>query len=344
VEVICNQQDLDLCGLSLEPLTMKYPGLISGKAVTDKNGTAEPGGILSFWDLVIESVQNHAPDRTEFGYLQVKSPYMYRSAQYAIQCLETALARGLDPELYTYMDGIHMGHANQQPTSFRNIGESLVGLSDKAFELRKRCTILGSAHCARERGYEMLEDAKGRMISSCIIRPLKLRRLHEIAGRFADGHSIISTQSGCIHLLPDHPVIPEGLPSREHVPPPLVIIITSTPYGTEIALGALSLAIACAHQGISTRVIFIEDGVYALCGNHVVNPKEQFYAIQDLINSATKSDRLQFFTYTSSLHKRGIQKNRKLNAVLEIGPEDFGKIMFEPPAGITGSCQRVLIF
>lgn len=344
VEVICNQEDLNLCGLSLEPLSMKYPGLICGKTPKKRSDVSPADGSSSFWDALVHAVLFYSPHETGTGYLQIKSPYMNRSAQYAVQYLEAALNRGLEPELYAYMDGVHMGHSNQRPSSFRNIGEDLCRLSDHAFELQKRCMILGSAHCARERGYEMLEDARGKMISSCIIRPFKLKHLHEIAGRFAGRQGIISTQSGCIHLSEDHPVIPEGLPTRVQMPPPLVILITGTPYGSELALGGILLAIACAHEGVSTRVVFIEDGTYALCGNHVPNPKDQLYAIQDIVNSATTSERILFFAYEPSLHKRGITKNKKLNAVLEIGPEDFGKIMFEPPTGQYGAYQRLIIF
>ena len=59
--------------------------------------------------------------------------------------------------------------------------------------------------------------------------------------------------------------------------PPLTILITKAPYGTEHAFGALSFAVASAYQGIPTKVIFIEEGVYALTGTHHLGEETQYF-------------------------------------------------------------------
>ena len=134
----------------------------------------------------------------------------------------------------------------------------------------------------------------------------------------------------------------DGLPVKDHAPPSLVILITGSPYTTEMTMGALSFAIASAHQGIGTRVVFIEDGVYALSGEQKIDAAEQFFSLQDMINSASRNDRLEFFAHQPSLHQRGLVKNKKFNAVLDINNHDLGKLLFEPPrvyvAGYRGCC------
>jgi tRNA 2-thiouridine synthesizing protein C len=111
-----------------------------------------------------------------------------------------------------------------------------------------------------------------------------------------------------------------------------------------MTMGALSFAIASAHQGIGTRVVFIEDGVYALSGEQKIDAAEQFFSLQDMINSASRNDRLEFFAHQPSLHQRGLVKNKKFNAVLDINNHDLGKLLFESPQGVRCRYQRLLFF
>jgi tRNA 2-thiouridine synthesizing protein C len=84
IRILCDQEELDLRGISIEPLKMKYPGLIY-----TRNSYAEDQKI-SFWDDVIDSVHMQDPLISTIGYLQIKSPYMYRSGLNAIHCLSSA--------------------------------------------------------------------------------------------------------------------------------------------------------------------------------------------------------------------------------------------------------------
>lgn len=338
LEIVCDQQELDLRGLSIVPLKVKFPGLVSSRQ-SDPEGS-QP----SFWGDVVDAARAQAPTETAIGYLQTQSPYMHRAALYAILCLEAALDRNGDPELYAFLDGIHIGHANQHPITFKNLGESLLDLANRASQHQRHCLLLGSAQCAMERGYGMWNNGKGFVISSCTVKPLKLRSLTEIVERFRKAHSIIGRNSGSILVRQGHTGITDGLPGKDHVPPPLVILIFSSPYSTEIAMGALSFAIASAHQGIRTRVVFIEDGVYALIGEQKTDATEQFFSLQDMINAATCNDRLEFFVHQPSFHQRGLAKNRKFNAVLDISNHDLGKLLFEPPQGVHCRFQRLLFF
>ena len=126
--------------------------------------------------------------------------------------------------------------------------------------------------------------------------------------------------------------------------PPLIILITRTPYGTEMASGALSFAVACAAQGILTKVIFIEDGVYTLTGNHMIADESEFFSLPEIINAVAGNDNLQFYAFQPSLHRRGMSKNPKLNAVLDIGITELGQLLFYPPKGVQAGHQRVMFF
>jgi len=338
MKVICDQQDLDLRGLSIDPLKVKFSGLISSRQ------SVPEGSQPSFWGEVLDAARAQAPEETAIGYLQVQSPYMHRAALYALLCLEAALDRDCDPELYAFLDGIHIGHANQHPTAFRNLGEGFSELAIRALQHQRHCLLMGSAPCAMERGYGMWDDGKGLVISSCTIKSMKLRSLYDMVERFTKDHSILGTNSGSIQFRQDHTGIPDGQSGKDHASPSLLILITCSPYTTGMAMGALSFATAFAHQGIETRVVFIEDGVYALTGEQKNDAAEQFFSLQDMINSASRNDRLEFFVHQPSLHQRGLVKNKKFNAVLDINNHDLGKLFFEPPLGIRCRYQRLLFF
>jgi tRNA 2-thiouridine synthesizing protein C len=338
IQVICDQQELGLRGLSIEPLKMKYSGLIESLTENSDDNSQ------SFWAKVTETAREHAPGIGVLGYLQMKSPYMHSSCVYALRYLDAALDAGCSPELYAVLDGVHVAHNSQHPADFRNIGEGLEALSDHATEKKLPGTLIASARCATERGYGTWDDGKGSVISGCTIRHMKLRNLHEIIEHFSHQHVILGETAASVQMPGDHTTGAESRPAKEHIPPPIVVMITHTPYGTEMMLGALSFAIACAHKGIVTRVIFIENGVYALSGDQKVSPADQFFNMQELIDSAAWSANIQLFAFQPSLHQRGITRNKKLNAVLEIGTHELGQILFSPPYGASTGHQRILFF
>jgi tRNA 2-thiouridine synthesizing protein C len=93
-----------------------------------------------------------------------------------------------------------------------------------------------------------------------------------------------------------------------------------------------------------TRVIFIEDGVYGLSGSHLLEKGTPSFNLQEMINLVAGSDNLQFFAFQPSLHLRGVTKNPKLNAVLDIGMPELGNLIFSSPKGVQAGHQRVLFF
>ena len=155
-------------------------------------------------------------------------------------------------------------------------------------------------------------------------------------------HIILSDNVASVRLKKD---IPPSFPLEERVhAPPVTILVTGTPYGTERASGAIALGVAMAAQGILARVIFIEDGVYALTGVHRMEEDTRAFNLQELINVVAGNENLQFFAFRPSLHKRGLTKNPKLNAVMDIGIQELGQLIFSPPKGMEAGHQRILFF
>ena len=338
VQIICDRQELDLRGISAGHLKMKFPDQV---ITTNSLG---PDGQPSFWnDVVALARQTKPPLAGTVGWLQIDSPYMYRSAWYGLQYLSAALADRLAIDLYAYLDGIHIGHTGQAPTDAENIGAGLEGLNERAARHSLQCQVIACNRNATARGYSTWDDGQGVVISTCAIKPVKIRDLNVMVDRFRQNHVILSAAAGSLQFRKG------GSPSFDRAEksssaPPVTILITKNPYSTETVFGAVSFAVACAHAGILTRVIFMEDGVYSLTGTHRAPASFSPYNVQDVINAVAGSENLHFFAFSPSFQKRGISKNKSLNAVLELGNPGLGKILFYPPGNVKAEHQRVLVF
>lgn len=338
VKVVCDRQEMDVRGLSVEHLKMKYPDQL-----IDHNSLAV-NGKLSFWkDVMKLARQSQQPVPSTIGYLQLESPYMHRSSLSALRCLNAALEVHASVELYAYLDGIHLGHTGQNPTEQENIGAGLEQLSEKVAKLGLQCQMIACSRCATARGYSTWDDGQGSVISTCAIKPFRIRDMNAIVDQFRRGHIILGETVASLQIKRDGAPL-RGRVDKGNQSPPVTILITHDPYGTERSHGALSLAAACAHQGIATTVIFIEDGVYALTGTHEIEPEAKIFNVQEVIDAIAGSENLQIYVYTPSLQRRGVAKNRKLTAVLDIGVQELGQVFFSAPAGALSEHQRVLFF
>ncbi|MFA6226356.1 MAG: DsrE family protein [Methanoregula sp.] len=339
VRIVCDRQELDLRGIGIGPLRMKYPD-----QVIDTNSLG-PDGKPSFWkDLAQAARQSKPPLPGTAGWFQTESPYMHRSAWHGLCFLSAALGERLSAELYAYLDGIHLGHHDQRPTDAENIGKGLTALSDQATTAGLDFQALACGRSATARGYSTWDDGQGSMISTCTIRPFKIRDLNQMLDRFFHPHTILSSDSGAIQLRKQGAAPSFDRTEKTSKAPPVTILITKRPYSTDIVSGAISFAVACAHADILTRVVFMEDGIYAVTGNHRASPGSEVDNIQEVINAVAGSGNLHFFAFTPSFQKRGITKDKSLNAVLDIGYPGLGKIFFYPPGHVLAEHQRVLVF
>jgi tRNA 2-thiouridine synthesizing protein C len=162
--------------------------------------------------------------------------------------------------------------------------------------------------------------------------------------RFRQNHVILAPGAGDIQFPKRGSGPSFDRAEKSSTAPPVTILITKSPYSTETVFGAVSFAVACAHAGILTRVVFMEDGIYALTGTHRAPANFSPYNLQDVINAVAGSENLHFFAFTPSFQKRGISKDKSLNAVLELGYPGLGKILFYPPGNVQAEHQRVLVF
>ena len=339
VRIVCDRQELDLRGISIGPLRMKYPDQVID--INSPGADRKP----SFWkDLAQAARQSKSPLPGTAGWFQTGSPYMHRSAWHSLRFLAAALEERLSVELYAYLDGIHIGHHSQRPTDTENIGESLTALNEQATAAGLGFQALVCSRSATTRGYSTWDDGQGSVISTCTIKPFKIRDLNQMIDRFTQPHTILAPDAGTLHIRKQNAALSFDRAEKTSKAPPVTILITKHPYSTEIVFGAISFASACAHAGILTRVIFIEDGIYAVTANHRAPPDSAVYNIPEVINAVAGSENLNFFAFSPSFQKRGITKDKSLNAVLDIGYPGLGKIFFYPPANVQAEHQRVLVF
>lgn len=338
IRIICDRRELALRGISIEGMKMKYPD-----QVIDHNRLGISGQ-PSFWnDVAMVARQHGQPVPSTIGYLQLESPYMHRSSLDAVKCLTAALEAHASVELYAYLDGIHCGHSGQNPTEFDNTGAGLEEVAEKAAKRGLSCQMIACSRCAAARGYSTWDDGQGQIVSACTIRPFRIRNLNEMIERFAKNHVILGENVASIQMKREEQ--PSSFPLDDvRRAPPVTILITHAPYGTELAFGGISFAVACAAQGILTRVIFIEDGVYTLTGSHQQEADARFFNLQDVIDAVAGSANLELYAFLPSLHQRGIAKNPKMNAVLDISMAELGQLVFYPPKGLQAGHQRVLFF
>ncbi|HTY52585.1 MAG TPA: DsrE family protein [Methanomicrobiales archaeon] len=337
VRVTCDREEMDLRGLSLDSLRMKYPGTL-----LDQNGRriSHP---RSFWRGLVQAARRTVPGATALGYLLLESPYMNRAPVRAISCLLGALEEGLTADLYAYLDGVHAGHMNQKPSERRNIGKGIEELDAVARKRGLPFQVLACESCAAARGYCTWDDGRGISVSTCAIGPMKIRNLGTMAGRFSQPRVILGETGGLVSLERESRPVPDAWLGDGTGIPPVLILVTHSPYETDYSFGALTLAIACAHLGIPTRVVFLEDGVYALSGTHSTEPDDLSCNIQDIADAADGTG-LQLYAFLPSLHARSLEKNPRFTAVYDIGMKEFEEILFSTPKGAGGNHQRILFF
>jgi tRNA 2-thiouridine synthesizing protein C len=333
---ICDADELNMRGISLNPLILKHPGsvFIPGSHGMDAG--------VSFWDRLIGILMTNRISGSA-GFLHLQSPYMHRSPVYTINFLSSAIKKGLSPELYGYLDGVHIAHSNQQPSQYEDIGGSLQIIHKNASEMGLKPFFAAEDSCATDRGYSLLRNEKGKIVSSCTISSVKILDLDKIISRFQKDQPIISHCSLLVKTDRAKP-FPTIKKNETSDPPPLVVLISKSPYGTEMAYGALSFAVMSAYHGIHTRVVFIEEGIYAVTGQHSVEESEPGFNIQDLLGRVSDLDNLELFAYNPSFHLRGISVHKALKGILTISGPEFTNILLKQPAGSKADNQRIILF
>lgn len=323
--------DLRLRKISIEPFRVRYP---------DQIVPSTPGN--TFQDTLLDTPFPLTPPAS-LGFLLLHTPYMYRTAARMIDLFQAAVRRGISPEFYGYLDGVHAAHCDQQPQYQESIGKSLSDLYDSATRSGLSPLYLACDESASSRGYSTFRGDKGRVVSASLIPHVRIKELDEIADRFCRRHRILSHTSFTIGVVTHRRIPRIGSMPQEDIPP-LVILVTHGPYGTEFTKGALNLAAACAHREIPTRVVFIEEGIYSLTGQHSPTGMLPDCDLQSLIGLTKRLDNLEYYAHIPSMQVRGISGDALTKNVCAVTHAELSQVLLLPPAGLDVEHQRVLVF
>lgn len=322
--------------ISIEPFRVRYPDQIipfdPGKGTIGR----------SIWDCLLDL--KSTPTRpSSIGFLHMHSPYMYHSDSGVVDLFRTAVRRGISPEFYGYLDGVHTMHRDQKPLHHENIGESLLDVYSSAVKNGLSPMYLLCPESAGSRGYSTYTGENGKVVSASLIPHARIRSLDQIVSRFTRCHPILTHTAFSMGVVTHRKTPWIGPPPQERKPS-LVILATHSPYGTEFTKGAITFAVACAHQEIPTRVVFIEEGVYALTGQDSPAGMLPGCDLQSIIETTSRMDNLEYFAYTPSSQERGIAGNALMKGVCPIHPNKLGQVILLPPPGVDVDQQRVLAF
>ncbi|MBD3193990.1 MAG: hypothetical protein GF317_02975 [Candidatus Lokiarchaeota archaeon] len=320
-----DSEEIKLLGLEIDKLNKLYnKENLSGSQTL-------PNRILKnnsrFWDNVIKSVNNQSYG-DNLGFLEFQGPYMSRTSIYALQLLEKIIESKLNPELYTYLDGIHIGHLGQKPSEFENVEKKLLDLRKKANLNNLHFKMLSCSRCGTARGYIRDENDKEYFQSEDTLQNYLFCNLNKIINRFEENNIILTPSCGSIQYLNGFNENVLDKKKELNSKHPIIIFITHSPYGSEWTFGGLSFAMACANHEIPTKVIFIEDGTYCLPTIHKINEQDKIFNIQDIILATSDMEFLQYYVLDDSLKKRDFHLVNKLNNSIEkIDNIELGRII-----------------
>lgn len=308
VRIVADGDELRLQGLR-EPVLSGIPGVI-----IPGDGTDQAAG--AFWERVVSTLKEEWRDTRRAAFLLCTSPYMSRTPVYMLRFLTRVHAAGLHPELYTYLDGVHTVHNGQRPSEFENIARGVGALAGSAVQTGRDGWFAACSRCATARGYYQMNPGTGFCEPSSCIESIAIRPLKDILARFREGHPVLSHASGT--------TVSGGSPAPGV--PHLVVFITNPPYCTEWTFGGISLAVAAAMDGIPVTVIFIEDGVHALCGSHEVPAAEKVFNIQEMLAATADVEGLQYLVHAPSLEARGARPADEFQAFPQVHNQDLAGI------------------
>jgi sulfur relay (sulfurtransferase) complex TusBCD TusD component (DsrE family) len=296
-------------------------------------GFLRSNDIPDFWDNLISTLQASTQPNivTTFGILQLTGPYMFRTSVYSTRLLKTALNRGLDIEYYAYLDGIHTGHPQQNPSEFENIGQILQNLKVQAMKVQKQFEIYACSRCAKARGYIRTEEMNDFTVNEQVIPGFRMCNLNKIIDRCELNHPVLTANSLDIRYLAEN---------NEIQKPEMFIFITHPPYSSEWTFGGLSFAVACANHEIETHVIFIEDGVFSVVGTPLIGEADKVFDTFELLIATEDIEELHFHAYRPSLNLRSVQLADQLSFISLVDESDLGKLMYR----FTGNPHKRILF
>ncbi|MHA1248636.1 MAG: DsrE family protein [Candidatus Helarchaeota archaeon] len=185
--------------------------------------------------------------------------------------------------------------------------------------------MLACSRCGAARGYLREKEIKVFHQSDDSIPSFLFCNLNRIIDRFEGNHIILSPTSALIYDSKSE----RAKLSNLDLKPSILIFITHSPYGSEWTFGGISFSIACANHEIPTDVVFIEDGVLLMTGEHKVHEGEGIFNVQEIIEATHDIKNLNFFVYEPSLEMRGIKTGIEIEGLNMIKSSHLTKVFLK---------------
>jgi len=352
IDCILDSEELNLLGFDIDSIINQHPKILVNNTGNHVENQFKEGRI-NFWDDLINSI--HAQNFNErLGFLEFRGPYMSRTSVKMLRLLEEAIKKQLHPQLFTYLDGIHIGHLEQRPSEFENIGKGLLSLKEKVKEHNLDFIMLSCSRCGTARGYIRNDQNKDYKQSDDAISGYLFCNLNRIIDYYEDEGLILAPSWGSVQFLDESFLssdyetgdLKEKGWEKDNVQtkPPLVIFITHSPYGSEWTFGGISFAMACANHGITTKVVFIEDGIYCIHGTHNVRDEDKIFNIQEIIIATHDMKDLKYYVFKGSLEKRNLAVSSTFEVIIEkITAKELGKLIISRNHPMVKN-KRILFF
>jgi tRNA 2-thiouridine synthesizing protein C len=333
VSIILDSDELQLYGFEYKDVFKNFK--IKSSLLESKIRIKE-----NFWTYLINNVKIKNEKNT-VGFFQFEGPYMSRTSVYATRFIENALKNQVNVDLFTYLDGVHNGHTHQKPSEFENIAEKLIDLKELAKAENLGFNMLSCSRCATARGYIKKPTNEEFIQSNDLIKDFYICNLNKIVERFEHNFVIMTSNSGSLQFdeMSDSNV------SYEYEDPQNIIVITHSPYNSEWSFGAISFAMASATHEIHTKVLFIEEGIYSMVGNHKIDESEKLFNFQEIIPATADMEYLDYYVYNPSLRRRNLSvRNDIKDYVKYIKKYEIGNILFKANKNKPKYQNRIIIF
>lgn len=227
------------------------------------------------------------------GFLHLYSPYMHRYTDILLEFMKKAVDLSVPLSIILYLDGVHLCHKNQITTEFSNIEKEIDTIRQKACDCGVQMIMAACQRCSQARGY-IHQNSSEIQSAPCFRNEVEISGLSSLIPYISGMGPLFSTDCADIPG--------EGKEVYIHM-------ITGTPYGTEHTFGAISWAVALSGLGISSYVLFAEDGAYSC----ISTPESTFSGtvrdVHAVIEATSDPGILEYCVLESSLLERGIHRD-----------------------------------
>ncbi|UYP45623.1 hypothetical protein NEF87_001908 [Candidatus Lokiarchaeum ossiferum] len=324
-----DQWEAEIRGITIKSLTKNY------KISSLTNIKLSKNIKIGFWDAILQLEEFRNFKDNYMGFLQMKGPYMSRNSVYAVNFLESSLKNKKKAQLLCYLDGVHTGHINQAPSEFENIGRLISMYTDPQTHNNQIMETLACSRCCIARGYGEINQNNEEYKAKSVIDGFRICNLNEIVDQFERSSPIFAPNVGMWINSTEKKFISS---------PEILLMMTHTPYQEEFTFGGLSFAMACANHGIHVSILFVEDGIYNLVGEHKIHSQDHVFNIQEIVDVTWEMDKIDYYIYTPSILRRNVSINGYLNFVNPLSTEELQLLISKHTNQENSNMGRIIFF